>query len=358
MTERPTSKSTKTEILQAYEDLLQEKEQLAAKVEQVIKEKQAAGTEGGKIIAKERIAERSAVPSTIDGIIATLSGLRTGFGDAVSELSAKLIAEASQLAELRRNVEEEMEQLEVLHGLQVTDGTLDQLIQEYVEKSNSFEVEAKQRQEAFEQEMAEKRKVWQKEQEEHARFIKERDETTKKAEQREAAEYTYNLELRRKLDDDAYEQQQAQLKKALEDFEETKKKEWTEREKRVAEQEKEFKTLQAQVEKFPKELEIAVKKAKEEGTAMARRQTKVKADLRAKEVEGERRVYELKVQSLEDIIKKQQQQLNSLSAQLDAAVKQVQELAVKAIEGASSTGSLQAVKEIALEQAKNVQKGK
>jgi hypothetical protein len=251
-----------------------------------------------------------------------------------------------------------MQQLESLHGLQVTDGALDRLIQEYIEKSNLFEAEAQQLHEAFEQEMADKQKVWQKEQEEHARFIKERDETTKKTEQREAAEYTYNLELRRKLDNAAYEQQQDQLRKALEDFEEVKKKAWAEREKRIAEQETEFRALQARVEKFPKELEIAVKKAKEEETAMARRQTKVKTDLRAKEVEGERRVYELKIQSLEEVIKKQQQQLNGLSTQLEAAVKQVQELAVKAIEGASSTGSLQAVREIALEQAKNVQKGK
>ena len=358
MTERPGVKNTKTEILEAYDQLFQEKEQLAARVEQLSQAKQAVGAGLEKVIEEARVAERPAVPSTIDGIIETLSVLRPGFGDAVSELSAKLIAEASKLAELRRKVEEEMQQLELLHGLQVTDGTLAQLLQEYIEKSDTFEAEAKQRQEAFEQEMAEKRNVWQKEQEEHARFIKERDETTKKAEQREAAEYTYDLELRWKLDNDAYEQQQTQLKKALEDFEEAKKKAWAEREKHIAEQEKEFRALQVQVEKFPKELEIAVKKAKEEGTAMARRQTKVKTDLRAKEVEGERRVSELKIQSLEDVIKKQQQQLNSLAAQLDAAVKQVQELAVKAIEGASSTGSLQAVKEIALEQAKNVQKGK
>jgi hypothetical protein len=232
------------------------------------------------------------------------------------------------------------------------------LIQEYLEKSTSFEAEAKQQQEAFEQEIAEKRKAWQKEQEEHARFIKERDETARKTEQREAAEYTYNLELQRKLDNDQYEQQQKQLQKALKDFEEAKTKEWAERERQITDQEKEFAELKVNVEKFPKDLETAIKIAKEEGTEFARRQTKIKVDLRSKEAEGERRVYDLKIQSLEDTIKKQDQQINSLLAQLDAAVKQVQALAMKAIEGASSTGSLQAVKEIALEQAKNFQKGK
>lgn len=349
-----TSRDTKTEILKAYDQLLQEKEQLDARVAQLLKEKQAPKKETAKAAGQER----PAVPSTIDHIIATLSVLRPGFGDAVSELSAKLLSEASKLAELRRDVEKEIQRLESLHGLQVTDGTLEQLIQEYTEKSTAFEAEAGQRQEAFEQEMAEKRKTWQKEQAQHARFIKERDDTTKKAEQREAAEYKYDLELQRKLDNDQYDQQQAQLQKALEDFEEAKKKELDERDMQVIHQEMEWGDLERAVKQFPKELETAVKKAKEEGTKLARRPTKMKADLRAKEAEGERRVSELKIQSLEDSIKKQLQQLNNLSKQLDAAVKQAQDLAVKAIEGASNVSSLQAVREIALEQAKNIQKGK
>ncbi len=352
-----TSKSTKIEILKAYNDLLQEKEQLEARVQQLIKEKQAAVKGVSKTPEKARVAEPPAAPSTLDQIIATLSVLQPGFGDAVSELSSKLIAEASKLSELRRSVREEMQQLETLHGLEVTDDTLDQVIQEYTEKSTTFESEAKERQETFEQEMTEKRKGWHKEQEEHARFVKERDETTRKTEQREAAEYKYDLELQRKLGKDQYGQQQEQLKKALTDFEDAKQREWAVREKQLAEQEKEFAELQARVEKFPKELEAAVKKAKEGASAITRRQIKVKADLRAKEAEGDRRVYELKTQSLEEAIKQQQQQISSLSTQLDSAVKQAKDMAVKAIEGASNVSSLKAVREIALEQAKTVQKG-
>jgi chromosome segregation ATPase len=353
-----TSKSTKAEILEEYDRLVQEKEQLQARVNQLQKDKQAAEKKVGKVIEEIQEGERAIAPSTLEGIIETLSVLRPGFGDAVSELSAELIAEATKLAELRRAVEEETQQLKSLHGLEIADGTLAQLIQEYTEKSTTFEAEDKQRKEAFEQEMAETRKTWQKEQEKHARFVKERDDTTKKTEQREAAEYKYDLELQRKLDNDTYQQEQAQLKRALKDFEETKRKEWAEREKLIAEQEQEFAGLQAKVEKFPKELDSAVKKARDEATALTRRQVQVKTDLREKEAEGERRVYELKIQSLEDVIEKQQKQISNLSKQLDAALKQAQDLAVRAIEGASSAGSLQAVREIALEQAKNVQKVK
>ena len=170
------------------------------------------------------------------------------------------------------------------------------------------------------------------------------------------AEYTYNLQHQRKLDLDQYNQQQQQLQQALVEFEAQQKKAWVEREQAIADQEREFKQLQSAVDKYPKELDAAIKKAAAEGAAGARRQTTVKADLSAKEAEGERRVFELKIQSFEDTLKKQREQLKSLSSQLDATIKQAQTLALKAIEGASSAGSLQAVKEIALEQAKTVPK--
>jgi hypothetical protein len=47
-----------------------------------------------------------------------------------------------------------------------------------------------------------------------------------------------------------------------------------------------------------------------------------------------------------------------LAKQLESALKQVQDLAVKAIEGAANINSYQAVKEIAIEQAKTQMKNK
>ena len=85
---------------------------------------------------------------------------------------------------------------------------------------------------------------------------------------------------------------------------------------------------------------------------------KVKADLRSKEVEGERRNYQLRIQGLQESINAQETRLHNLSQQLDAALKQVQDLAVKAIEGASSKESFHSLKEIVLEQTKNQPKGK
>ena len=69
-------------------------------------------------------------------------------------------------------------------------------------------------------------------------------------------------------------------------------------------------------------------------------------------MEGGRRFYELRVQSLQETIQNQETRIQNLSKQLDSALKQVQDLAVKAIEGASNLNSFQTVREIAIEQAK------
>ncbi|MBE9019290.1 hypothetical protein IQ272_24790, partial [Chroococcidiopsidales cyanobacterium LEGE 13417] len=155
-----------------------------------------------------------------------------------------------------------------------------------------------------------------------------------------------------------YEQTQKNIYRELEEFQQTQEKQWTEREKAIAEREKQFAEAKAKVEVFPKEKEAALKKATEEGKGIAHYQAKIKSDLYAKEVEGQKRFYEQRVHSLEQTIQNQEARIQSLAKQLEATSKQVQDLAVKAIEGAANVNSYQTVKEIALEQAKNAQKNK
>jgi chaperonin cofactor prefoldin len=116
--------------------------------------------------------------------------------------------------------------------------------------------------------------------------------------------------------------------------------------------------VKAKVEAYPQELETAVKRAKEEGKGIAHHQAKVKADLAAKDIEGQKRTYELRIQALLDSIQNQDARIESLSQQLADALKQVQDLAVKAIEGASNVTSAQVFREIAIEQAKTQNKNK
>jgi hypothetical protein len=359
-TKKPNEKNTKAEILQAYEDLAKEKSALKSQLEQLQKEKISitATKEKPTPEIKPAMNNSASVQQKMNYTIESLAKIQLGFGSAVSELSEQLSKEAANLQELRQQVTSILEELKALHGLEVAEDTLTNLIKAYKDNSQTYQEEFNQRSETVLQALQEQKLAWEKEQEEHKKAITERNETLKKTHQRDEYEYKYDLELRRKLETDEYEQQQKALYKQLADLEEETKKQWEQREKTIAEREKQFTEAKAKVEAFPKEKEAAIKKATGEGEGIARYQAKVKADLYAKEVEGQKRFYEQRLQSLEATIDNQQERIQSISKQLESALKQVQDLAVKAIEGASNSKSYQAIQEIALEQAKNQGKNK
>lgn len=361
MAGKPSDKNTKAQILEAYDQLAQEQKALEAQLKQLQKEAKDKPTVASTQKTPQ-LAEINQQQVTSDKMVLTIDSiikLQSGFGSTVSELSEKLTTEAAKLAELQNSVAEEIQQLEELHDLaEIKEDTLDVLIQVYEDSSKAFQEELSQRRETLDQEIQELRKAWEKEQDEYKRTIKERNDEQGKIRQRDAKEYDYELALQRSLNDDEYEQTQKLSYKQVEEAKQEQEKTWSEREKAIAEREKQFEELKVKVEAFEKEKEAALKKAKEEGKGIANYQVKVKADLQNKELEGNKRFYELRIQSLEQSIQSSEARIQNLSKQLDAALKQVQDLAVKAIEGASTISSYQAFKEIAMEQAKGQVKGK
>ncbi|HLO51589.1 MAG TPA: hypothetical protein VK211_24460 [Kamptonema sp.] len=359
-------KNTKAEILEAYKEALKEKAAIESQLKQINQQKPAASLEKATVAPEKPIVE-VAKPMTLTQVqkqklqytIESLTLLQSGFGGAVSELSEKLTSEASKLEELRRTVAEEMQQLKDLHSLEeVEDETLDNLIQQYEESFKAFGEELSERRETVEQELLERRKAWEKEQEEYKRSLNERNDNQQKADERDEESYYYDLNLERSLDIEEYDLNKKALYQQMEEFQQEQEKQWTEREKAIADREKQYAEVKAKVEAFPKELEANIKNGKDNGRNIGNYQAKIKSDLYGKEVEGQKQYYELQVQSLSQTIQNQEARIVSLSKQLDSALKQVQDLAVKAIEGSSNLSSLQAVKEIALEQAKTQQKNK
>ena len=364
MVNQVSSRSTKAQILEAFEQLYAEHEQLRREYDRLLNEKEAAGAKTAKLGAPAKTGEAPKIEpimeeaQTIDTILDGLVTLQAGFGDALNTLSAKLTAETSRLLELRLQIEARASQLAELHALKIAEDTLDKLTQEYRHASEVFEQETKEKRQALEQEISQKRHAWEQQQKEHARAVKERNEGLKKGRQRENAEYTYSLQMQRRLEAEQYEQEQKRLRSELEESSATKDKEWAERERAIAGQESKYRELDGMLEAMPDQLATAIKQAEKEGTDIARRQAKIRDDQLQKKEEGDRRVAELNIQALEETVQKQAQQIESLSAQLEAVVRQDQELAVKAIESASQATSFQSIREIALEQAKNPPKGK
>jgi hypothetical protein len=357
MTKKVGDRNTKAEILAAYEELKKEKSSLQSQLNKLssAKNQNGSGKSEAFILKNGSVPKQSKMQQTIDG----LTLLQSSFGNAISELSEQLTQEATILQNLQQAVELELQQLNELHSLEsVQDETLETLIIQYEESAKTFEEELIERRETLEQQLQDQQKAWQKEQEDYQRQRQERNDNYKKNLKRDREMYHYNLQLQRERDNDEYEQSQNRLYQQLEETRQTQEQEWKQREAEIALKEQEYAEVKATVEAFPEKLENTIKKAKESGRNIGYYQAKIKSDLLAKEMEGQKQFYELRVQSLSETIHTQETRLQSLSQQLNAAQKQVQDLAVKAIEGTSNVHSFQAVKEILLEQAKNQSKGK
>jgi chromosome segregation ATPase len=345
---RPSTRDSKEKILQSFDQLSSEFRRLEAQ--------RPAPAPAPAAVPGPNVAAARA--PTFESITAELAALRQGFGAAASELSTKMVTEASKLEALRGGVAATVGQIRELYGIEAGEQTLDGLIAEYDQSAELFRLELTALREGRERELAEARRAFELERDEAERAARDEAEHYQKAREREAAEYDYHWQRRRELDRDAGEQRelarQAELAERAAEHERAR----AERDKSLDEQERQHAQAKAKVDEFAQRLEAAAKRAREEGAAIGRAQAKVKADLLAKEFEGEKRVYELRIKSLEEAISEQGGRLERLSTQLAQALSQAQHLAVKSIEGASNVSTFVAVKEIALEQAKNAPKGK
>ncbi len=349
------SKSTKTEILKAYNELAKELKQQGKAAGSPASPASPTDSSSSDDEEEHPVTQGHA---SIETIIRDLNGVRARLGESVGALQQQLLGEATRLQDLRSEAEAHTTHLKALHGIEIGEDTLAGLVRRYQETQRSADEQHAARKHGFESELEAKKVAWRKEQDERARSVKETDEASLRARKREADEYGYETERAHKAEADALAQTRKTQQAELDALKEQHERSWAEREKDLARREQEYAELKARTVAFPKELEAAVAKAEAEGTGIAKRQAKIAADLQQKENEGKRRVYELRVQQLDETVAKQNEQISELSKQLATALKQAQDLAIKAIDGASSSNSYAAVKEIALEQAKTSAKTK
>lgn len=346
---KPTTKDTKAQILAAYKELEQVYHQLVKEKRTLLPEEPAQ---------VEVQAEKNINKADMKGTIEALEHLGETFNPAVSRLSGDLLAEAVCLKDVRFQLETETHRLTELYDLEIGEETLEELLRQYAETAKTCKKALEEKHASIEKELSEKICAWYENKEETTRKMKEEKASDKQALKRGTSEYIYTLALKRGTGDEQDSRQKKESEQILEELREIRQTEWEEREKQVSEREKQFDEYKQKVEIFPKELEGAAKKAKEEGAGIARKQAGIKAELREKEITGEQAAYELKIKDREEEISKQAAAIESLSQQLEIATRQAQELAIKAIEGASGQTSFRELKELAMEQAKNPMKRK
>jgi len=325
MTKTISEKNTKTEIIEAYNEVLAKLKERKAVNQQTVKK----ATE-----VKESLKEASA--NSIDDIVRNLAGLKVQIVKTIDDLEEKMIAEYRKFSGLQQAATEEARILDELYGVQAEADSLAALVQAQKEKKAAFEAQMEQTKTSFDEDMSEKRQYWKKEQEEFDLAKKERDAQLKKERLREEEEYSYNLQLARKKDADEYEAAKAALEKELSTKKSALEKDWSEREAMLSSREEELSELREKIAVFPKELEKAIKDTEKTVTERIEFKFKHGMQLIQKETEGEQKLHEQAVEALQSKIREQEELIRQLTQKADESVQQVQTIAVKAIEGASA----------------------
>ena len=311
-------------------------------VDEVEQQKETASLKADELSRlRETEIRRAVAEVTVDDVVQRTSGLGLEIAKSLAQLSEKLVAEVEKLQNVREAVSLETKELERLHKIDIAATTLDQLIQDYGKQKEELEAEISSRREA-----------WAEEERERERQQKELEENLKKQRQREAEEYEYKKSLERKKAQDKYEEEMRLLEKNNKERQEALEKGWQQREAVVKEKEEEWARLKKEVEEFPARLKKEIDAAVAAAVKVVEQRSEQQIVLLKKDSEAEKRIAELQIKSLQDTIARQSVEIETLHKQVEEAKRQVQDIAVKAIEGASGAKALTDVKQVLLEQAK------
>ncbi len=327
------AKRPKIEVQREFEELQDE----------VASERQSSDA---KSIDAERARDsqvREAVAGVdVEGVVRRIAGLGLDVTRSLSEIAQTLTSEVRLLATLRDAVALERRELGQLHKIDVAATALDQLVQDHAQQREQLETDS-----------SAQRQEWDAETARTERERKEQDDAVRKQRQREVEEYEYKKALERKKAQDKYDEETRSTERKNAERQETQEKDWLRRETALKAQEHEVAALQKDAAELPARLHKEVQAATLEG----RRQAETKFEQQiiglTKDAEAEARLSDLRVKTLEGSIAASAAQIAALERQLTEAKQQVQDIAVRAIDGASGSRALSHINQIAMEQAKN-----
>jgi len=335
MVKKVSPSSTKAQILEAYDELMQQLQEKVADNPKELKEREE----------KQNLVEKATAKNEPE-ISKNISSLKTNVTEVLDKIEENLLNEYKRLSEIQEAIKVEKKNLEDLYEISANADTLAAILLAQKEKNQQFKEEMLQKEKglldlleskkvASEEEMAKIKAQWAAEKNEMQTGLKEEKERIAKERKREEEEFQYSLKLNRKKEQDIYEQKKANQERELAEKKASFEKEIVEREKVVLETEAELKTLRQKAEQFPKELEKVVKETEKQLTETLELQYKFEKELLAKETEGELNLSRQTVNTLESRIKEQENQIEQLLQKADSSEKTVKDIAIKALDSAS-----------------------
>ncbi len=288
--DKVSERSTKNEIFDAYQELL---------------EKVTTGTVDDESVKQEQNFLDSAARETVEKVTNDLSKLRISANQTISSLTEQLTSEAERFSTLQKAISIAQKELEEINQIKVRAGMLKRMI----------EVQ-KQEGEKFDAEMAAKRTTWEEEQ-------KTYEEHLRKERKREEEEYIYQKSLRARREKDTYDAEKRAWEQDLQ-----------EKKKLHAQQVLELEELRKKVAAQPLDIDKAVKSAVAQGLAQEKKDSQIRQNFAKQEWDSKQQLSALKISTLEQMVKAQTAEIEELKRQLEKATQQVKDIAVKVIEGA------------------------
>jgi hypothetical protein len=285
---KATSSNTKSEILDIYEQLLNdfETEQKENKgIQKQLEEKE-------KLLLKaQEFSQKSSF---------SLDDLKTAFINQIDEFKQKFEEEKQKFSSVQDALQIQKQELENFYSVKAKAESLDALILTH-----------KNAKEKLEEEIAQTKQNW----------------------DREKEEKEYSAKLRNRNDEDAYQTQKQKLEQELKDKKIVYEKEIAERQNAIKEKETFFEEMKLKISELETQLVTNVSNKEKEVTENLTKEFNFAIQLENKDLETEIKLLKLEIETLKNKVNEQSEIIAALNLKQAAASNQVQEIALKAIEG-------------------------
>jgi hypothetical protein len=328
------------EVLEESEKAVAEHREAAAKPE----EKIAAKATAEAVAVAEELSNR--------GVVQSIGELKSSIGRMLSDLSDRLEDQVTRYTQVQKAIAAKDKELKEIYEIQRSASTLTALIEAHERQKAQMEQDLAAAKEQLEQEVEQTRAAWEVETKQHEAEAKERDAAEQKRREREKEEYRYSFAREQQQAKDQFADEMANAHKQLDERKALAEKQLGDREQAIKDREEELAALRQKVDAFPAGLETAVAKAVKETTARLQQEAAAREQLLKQEFEGQKNVQSTRIASLEQQVKEQAERMAKLLGQSEKAYAQVQEIAVRAIEGSGSAKQLAQLQQLLAEQAR------
>jgi hypothetical protein len=328
--------------------------ELVADTEKVVAERQDAEAKPEERLAAKEVREAVAVADALssEDVVRSIGEMKSTIARTLGQLADRLEEEIGKYSQIRRAIAAKDAELKEIYEIERSASTLLAILETQRQQQEDLEREFQTEKEQLESEIAATRAEWEKERKEREQEIKERDAAEQKRRQREAEEYKYSTAREQQLAQDRLKDALAKGEKELSERKTQLEREWAEREKALAASEEELTQLRTRAAGFAEELKAASNQVAADTTARLEQQHRAEDELLRQQLEGEKNVLTAKVASLERTVKDQAEQLARLQEQAEKAYAQVQEIAVRAIEGSANAKQLAHLQQLLADQAR------